>query len=126
MSTGDGRRTASGTFWGTAETTVNFSSFSDSIVFSSDLDAVRSAFQLSFYNCGFEQLLDYVDYGEYYTAINKDDSALTNVNLNKSLWFNLRPQITADTETAIIYATFGTNIAYLLDGLEPTDFEEDD
>ena len=70
MSTGDGRRTAAGTFWGATVTTINFSSFSASIVFNNDLDAVRSAFELSSYNFGFEQLLDYVDYGEYYTAFN--------------------------------------------------------
>ena len=68
-----------------------------------------------------------MDYGEYYTALNRDDSSIIDVDNNKSLWFNLRPQITIDTDiTVTIFATFGTSIAYSLDGLEPTDFEDDE
>ena len=49
MTTGDGRRTSTGTFWGT-ETSGLFDSFSNTILLNGDLPTVRLTLELGLAN----------------------------------------------------------------------------
>ena len=56
-------------------------------------------------------------------------SEITDVEEQRSLWFNLKPVSQQETEATLattLYMTFGQSIEQLLAGMEPTDVEGDD
>ena len=91
MTTGDARRTASGTFWSGSHTGGQYTSFTNSAAFNSDLAGVKTDLTVTTMGCALSDNIGNPNDFEYVTSISSDDAAIQDLDEERSLWVNLKP-----------------------------------